>query len=157
MEGLVKSMVLSVCILRIVGLAAIVSTMGILASCASSTRQQVIAVGQSDTAAMKSASITSYRASNTPQVALDLIDKAVKSINRERYALASKALGQAQRLAPNEARIYLAWGDLFAQQGQIPQAVQMYKRALSLSEAGSQTGRQADNKLSAIAPATSNY
>jgi len=148
-------MVLIVPVLRIVGLATIVSTMGILASCAGSTRQQVIAVGQTDTAAIKSTSVTNYRASNTPRVALDLIDKAVKAINSERYALASKVLGQAQRLAPNEARIYLVWGDLFAQQGQIPQAVQMYKRALSLSEAGSQTRRQAHNKLSAIAPATS--
>ena len=149
-------MVLSVRILRIVGLAAIVSIMGILASCAGSTRQQVIAVGQTDTAAIKSTSVTNYRASNTPRVALDLIDKAVQAISNEQFSKALKTLGQAQRLAPNEASIYLVWGDLFMQQDQDLQAAQMYRRAMSLSEAGSRVRRLAGNKLSAIAPETSN-
>ena len=140
-----------VLIIRYVVLATIIA---MLVGCAGSARKQVVAVGQSDRTSSMPA--THYRASNTPQVVLNFIDKAEQAISNEQFSLALKTLGQAQRLAPNEASIYLVWGDLFTQQGQDVQAVQMYKRAMSLSEAGSRVRRLARNKLSTIAPTISN-
>lgn len=125
-----------------------------LCACATTNKQQVVPVGQAsgelDHYVAPSAKSS---ASNTPQVTLDLIDKAYAAMADQRYDIATQALARAQRLSPREALVYLARGQVFGDQQRVDQAKQMYKRALSLSEPGGDVYRRAQVKLNALSSA----
>lgn len=89
--------------------------------------------------------------STTPAIVFTLTERATKAMHAENWATAQRSLEQALRIAPNEARIYLVYGDLHQRQYQYEQARQMYYRAISLAGESSETGKQAQTQLEQLA------
>jgi uncharacterized protein HemY len=132
---------------RIVGLFCLISLL-IVAGCSSVSRQQVVAV---DSRSGSAASASKEKIEHPlPPVVSKLLQGIAQDLQAGSYRSAEKALRQAQRLSVNEPRVYLYWGQWAEQQGEWHQAEQMYRRAVSLSNANSaiqQRAMRALNKL----------
>lgn len=76
-----------------------------------------------------------------------LLTKAHKAISLKQWLRAQKALEQALRLEPNNARTFLLYGDIYVEIGAPELAKSMYQRALFLSHEGSDTKKLANTKL----------
>jgi tetratricopeptide (TPR) repeat protein len=120
-----------------------------LVACSNVQKQRVIAANTGGGGQMASASERENYAP-TPKAAFDLLRRAEQMADQGNWNGALRYLDQAQRMAPDEAKVYLTYGEIYIRQDRIEQAVAMFKRVLSLASANSAVARQARNYLSDI-------
>jgi Flp pilus assembly protein TadD len=106
----------------------------LLSAC--SSQQKLGVVAASDSNALQSQSNGSRyetRQVYVPAAAVQLLEAAELDIADAQYESAKNKLARAQRIAPSYSRIYLLWGVLYRNEGDMNKANQMFNRALSLA------------------------
>lgn len=121
----------------------------LLQACSNIQKQSVVAVNSGGSGAMSSSSETSTY-TPSPKAVFDLLDKASLSAEDYQWSQALRYLDQAQRMAPDEAKVYLAYGEYYLAQQKFAKASAMFKRTLTLSDAGNFVYQQAQRYLNQL-------
>lgn len=121
----------------------------VLAACSNVQKQQVVAVNSGGTGEM-SASSSQSGFTQTPKAVFDLLARAQAASNQSNWIQAIRYLDQAQRMAPDEAKVYLEYGETYIKQGKNTPAAAMLKHALSLAGNSSPVGAKAKSLLEKI-------
>jgi len=82
-----------------------------------------------------------------PSIIQSLIARAEKAIKMQQWLRAQLILEQALHIAPNNAKVFVIYGDVYLNLGILAQAEQMYRRSITLAGEQSPMGRLAKNKL----------
>jgi len=85
-----------------------------------------------------------------PLIVQSLIERAEKAIKMQQWLRAQHTLEQAIHISPNNAKVFLIYGDVYLNLGILEQAEQMYRRSMALADEYSPVGRLAKNKLEAL-------
>lgn len=125
-----------------------------IAACSSTQKQSVVAVSASSSGGqslgrMSTASVKS-QTTPTPKAVLDLLAKAEDEYEAENWLQATRLLDRAQRMASDEPRVYLGYGELYLKQGKRQKAQAMFQRVLSLAGGDSRIARQAKSYLNSM-------
>jgi len=85
-----------------------------------------------------------------PLIIQSLIARAEKAIKMQQWLRAQLILEQALHIAPNNAKVFVIYGDVYLNLGILAQAEQMYRRSITLAGEQSPMGRLAKNKLEVL-------
>jgi tetratricopeptide (TPR) repeat protein len=85
-----------------------------------------------------------------PLIVQSLIARAEKAVAMQQWLRAQHILEQGLHIAPNNAKVFLIYGDVYFNLGILAQAEQMYRRSIALAGDDSPIGRSAKNKLEAL-------
>lgn len=98
----------------------------------------------------KSPPISSRSELPYPLIVQSLIERAEKAIRMQQWLRAQHILEQGLHIAPNNAKVFLIYGDVYLNLGILAQAEQMYRRSIALAGDQSPIGRLAITKLEAL-------
>ena len=114
----------------------------LMSACTNIQQKGVVAVNSGVTGEMSSVSGRANSAP-TPKAAFNLLERADSASKQSNWTQAMRYLDQAQRMAPEEAKVYLKYGEIYMRQGKNEQAVAMFKRVLSLVGESGDIGEEA--------------
>ena len=87
---------------------------------------------------------------SSPVIVQNLIGRAEKAVKLQQWLRAQHILEQALHIAPNNAKVFLIYGDVYLNLGILAQAEQMYRRSVALANEQSSIENQARQKLKAL-------
>lgn len=104
-----------------------------LAACSMVQKQEVVAVEAASSGKMAK-TVTRRQTSSTPAAVQRLLDQAEDKLDSN-LAEAYQILSKAQRLAPNEPRVYFLLGVFYFEQDQLKKAQAMFQKVLAFDAA----------------------
>lgn len=118
----------------------------LLQACSNLRQQSIVAVNEGGVGTM-SASSERSNYTPTPRAVFELLRKANHLAAQSEWGAALRYLDQAQRMAPEEAQVYLQYGEIYLNQNRLEKASAMFKRVLTLSEEGADENETARRYL----------
>jgi tetratricopeptide (TPR) repeat protein len=85
-----------------------------------------------------------------PLIVRRLIERAEKAVKLQQWLSAQHILEKGLHIAPNNAKVFLIYGDVYLNLGILAQAEQMYRRSIALAGDDSLVGRLAKTKLEVL-------